>query len=319
MNLLYFIWDADPVIFSIGEHGIRWYGLLLAVGFLLGYIVLGRIMKKEGYEQKQTDKFAIYIILGCVIGLRLGHCLFYNPGYYLTNPLEILKVWEGGLASHGGAIGILIAIWLFSRRAKMPYFAALDKVVVVVPLAGAFVRVGNFINSEILGVPTTLPWGVKFMRNSEDLFNAIDTSNGACPNLNYQNLSDYLTGACPDLDISCLSDYMIARHPTQLYEAFFYIAMFFVFFLIYSKFAKNRKNGTFLGWFLIVLFGFRFLIEYTKTEQAEFIWNAPITMGQLLSIPFIIFGIVLVVRQYWKKGKADPIANTAKDKIKNNK
>ncbi len=303
MNLLYFVWDADPVIFSIGEHGIRWYGLLLAIGFLLGYIVLGRIMKKEGYEQKQTDKFAIYIILGCVIGLRLGHCLFYNPGYYLSHPLEILKVWEGGLASHGGAIGILLAIWIYSRRTKMPYFESLDKVVVVVPLAGAFVRVGNFINSEILGVPTTLPWGVKFMRNMEDLNEAYIASNGACP----------------DLGSECLSEFMIARHPTQLYEAFFYIAMFFAFFLIYSKFVKNWKHGTFLGWFVLVLFGFRFLIEYTKTEQAEFIWNAPITMGQLLSIPFIIFGIVLVVRQYWKKGKTEPIANTSKNKIKNDK
>lgn len=303
MNLLYFVWDADPVIFSIGEHGIRWYGLLLAIGFLLGYIVLGRIMKKEGYEQKQTDKFAIYIILGCVIGLRLGHCLFYNPGYYLSHPLEILKVWEGGLASHGGAIGILLAIWLYARRTKMPYFESLDKVAVVVPLAGAFVRIGNFINSEILGVPTTLPWGVKFMRNMEDLNEAYIASNGACP----------------DLGSECLSEFMIARHPTQLYEAFFYIAMFFVFFLIYSKFAKNWKHGTFLGWFVLVLFGFRFLIEYTKTEQAEFIWNAPITMGQLLSIPFIIFGIVLVVRQYWKKGKTEPIANTTKNKIENNK
>ncbi|MBO7571629.1 MAG: prolipoprotein diacylglyceryl transferase [Bacteroidales bacterium] len=298
MNLLYFVWDADPVMFSIGEHGIRWYGLLLAVGFLLGYIVLGRIMKKEGYEQKQTDKFAIYIILGCVIGLRLGHCLFYNPGYYLSHPLEILKVWEGGLASHGGAIGILLAIWLYSRRSKMPYLESLDKVVVVVPLAGTFVRVGNFINSEILGVPTTLPWGVKFMRNIDDLNEAYIVSNGACP----------------DLGVDCLSDFMIARHPTQLYEAFFYIAMFFVFFLIYSKIAKNWKHGTFLGWFVLVLFGFRFLIEYTKTEQAEFIWNAPITMGQLLSIPFIIFGIVLVVRQYWKKGKTEPIASMKKDK-----
>ncbi|MBQ5571390.1 MAG: prolipoprotein diacylglyceryl transferase, partial [Bacteroidales bacterium] len=240
----------------------------------------------------------IYIILGCVIGLRLGHCFFYNPGYYLSHPLEILKVWEGGLASHGGAIGILIAIWLYSRRSKMPYFEAIDKTAVVVPLAGAFVRVGNFINSEILGIPTTLPWGVKFMRNWEDLDNAYVAANGACP----------------DLNVDCLSDYMVARHPTQLYEAFFYIAMFFVFFLIYRKFVKEWKHGTFLGWFLIVLFGFRFLIEYTKTEQAEFIWNAPITMGQLLSIPFVIFGIVLVIRQYWKKGKTEPVANTTKDK-----
>ncbi|MCF0206007.1 MAG: prolipoprotein diacylglyceryl transferase [Bacteroidales bacterium] len=285
MELLTFTWYADPEIFSIAGRGIRWYGLLLAIGFLLGYIILSRVMKKENYDEKLTDKLAICIIVGCVIGLRLGHCLFYDPGYYLTHPLDILKIWEGGLASHGGAIGIIVAILIFCKKHKMQFLEAIDKAALVSSLAGAFVRVGNFMNSEILGLPTDLPWGVKFLRNSEDYYNALAASNGSCG----------------ELDFECLSNFCIARHPTQLYEAIFYLAMFFGFFFIYKKFTPTWKKGTFLGWFLTTLFGFRFIIEYTKTEQAEFIWNSPITMGQLLSIPFIIFGIVLIIRQY--KGK----------------
>ena len=288
MNLLYFVWDADPVMFSIGEHGIRWYGLLLAIGFLLAYIVLGRIMKKEGYEQKQTDKFAIYVIIGCVIGLRLGHCFFYNPGYYLSHPLEILKVWEGGLASHGGAIGILIAIWLYSRRSKMPYFEAIDKTAAVVPLAGAFVRIGNFINSEILGVPTTLPWGVKFLRNWEDLDNAYVASNGACP----------------ELDINCLSDYVVARHPTQLYEALTYLLLGFLLIWLYRNRLEKLYRGTFIGIFLIVCFGSRFLIEFVKNDQVDFEANMALNMGQLLSIPFVLLGIGFLVYAFVKKQPA---------------
>lgn len=287
MNLLFFTWNADPVIFHLGEHGIRWYGVLLAFGFLLGYILLGRVMKKEKYSQKTIDRFSISVIIGCVVGLRLGHCFFYDPGYYFTHPIEILYIWQGGLASHGGAIGILIALWIFSRRNKMPYFETLDKAVLVVPLAGAFVRIGNFVNSEILGLPTEMPWGVKFLRNWDDLDQAFIASNGQCS----------------ANDIDCLANFCIARHPTQLYEAIFYITMFVGFWFIYRKFTPKWKKGTFLGWFLIALFGFRFLIEYTKTEQAEFIWNAPITMGQLLSIPFVIFGILMVIREYRKKTK----------------
>lgn len=288
MNLLFFTWNADPVIFHLGEHGIRWYGVLLAFGFLLGYILLGRVMKKEKYSQKTIDRFSISVIIGCVVGLRLGHCFFYDPGYYFTHPIEILYIWQGGLASHGGAIGILIALWIFSRRNKMPYFETLDKAVLVVPLAGAFVRIGNFVNSEILGLPTEMPWGVKFLRNWDDLDQAFIASNGQC-NAN---------------DIDCLANFCIARHPTQLYEALFYITMFVGFWFIYKKFTPKWKKGTFLGWFLIALFGFRFFIEYTKTEQAEFIWNAPITMGQLLSIPFVIFGILMVIREYRKNNTA---------------
>ena len=180
MDFLFITWNVDPVIFYLGNRGIRWYGLLLAIGFLVGYLLLSRQMKKEGVQQLVVDKLAIYVIVGVVLGLRLGHCLFYNPGYYLSNPIEILYVWEGGLASHGGAAGILLAVWLFSRKFKINYLSLLDRVVLTVPFAGGMVRLGNLMNSEIIGVQTSMPWGFKFLRNTEDLIPAINASGVKC-------------------------------------------------------------------------------------------------------------------------------------------
>lgn len=263
MILSHIIWDVDPVIFNIGERGIRWYGLLLATGFMLSYLIMARVMKKEGFKQEIIDRFSIYIIIGVLLGLRLGHCLFYDPVYYLSNPLEILMIWKGGLASHGGAAGILVAVWLFTKKQKLNYLGMLDRIVLVVPLAGSFVRIGNLMNSEIVGVPTQVSWAFVFKKIGD-----------------------------------------VPLHPTQLYEAIFYFLMFFVFYFIYKKFNENRKDGTFLGWFLIVLFLFRFLIEFTKTEQVEFEgWTEAIKMGQLLSIPFIIFGIYLILKNKKKVQK----------------
>ncbi len=263
MILTQIIWDVDPVIFYIGDRGIRWYGLLLAVGFMLAYLIISKVMKKEGFKQEIIDKFSVYIIIGVIVGLRLGHCLFYDPIYYLSNPFEILKVWQGGLASHGGAIGILLAVWLFVKKQKLSYLGMLDRIVLVIPLAGSFVRVGNLMNSEIVGEPANIPWAFVFKRLGET-----------------------------------------PLHPTQLYEAIFYFIMFFAFYFIYTKFKSNWKDGTFLGWFLIVLFLFRFLIEYTKTEQVEFQgWTETIKMGQLLSIPFVILGIYFLAKGYGWFGK----------------
>lgn len=263
MILTQIIWDVDPVMFYLGDRGIRWYGFLLAFGFLLAYLVLSRVMKKEGFKQELIDKFAIYVIVGVIVGLRLGHCLFYDPVYYLSNPLQILKVWEGGLASHGGAVGILLAVWLFAKKQKISFLGMLDRATLIVPLAGSFVRVGNLMNSEIVGVETSVPWAFVFKRLGEE-----------------------------------------ALHPTQLYEAIFYFLMFFVFYVIYMKFVKKWKDGTFLGWFLIVLFVFRYLVEFTKTEQVEFEgWTEAIKMGQLLSVPFIILGFYFIARGYNWFGK----------------
>lgn len=249
-------WNPDPVAFDLFGRGIRWYGILLATGFLMGYLVLGRTLLKEGYVQQKIDLFAIYVIVGVVVGLRLGHCFFYNPGYYLSHPIDIIKVWEGGLASHGGAIGILLAVWLYCRKQKIPYLHMLDRAALIIPLAGGMVRLGNLVNSEIIGMPTNVKWAFVFER--------ID---------------------------------LIPRHPTQLYEALFYFLMFGVFFFIYKRMIKQWRDGVFLGWFLIVLFLFRFIIEFTKEFQVEFEgYTSSIRMGQWLSIPFVLLGIWLVWR-----------------------
>lgn len=306
MDLLFITWNPDPVLFTLGERGIRWYGVLLALGFLMGYLILSRVMKKEGHKQEIVDKLAIFVIVGVVVGLRLGHCLFYNPGYYFSHPIEILYVWQGGLASHGGAVGILLAVWLYSRKIKMSFLGLLDRVALIVPLAGGMVRLGNLMNSEIVGVQTSVPWAFKFLRLREDYAPAIKASAGKC------NIGD----------VNCLVDYWTPRHPTQLYEALFYFLMFIVLFFVFKKFIQKWKEGTFLGWFVLVLFVFRYLIEFTKVDQVEFTgWTDAIRMGQLLSIPFILLGIFFLARGYgWfkTKNKVDNIATkTDSDKKPN--
>ncbi|HPG73889.1 MAG TPA: prolipoprotein diacylglyceryl transferase [Bacteroidales bacterium] len=261
----YIQWSPDPVIFEIAGRGIRWYGLLLATGFLLSYLVLAHMLKKESWTQQRIDVLAIYVIVGVVIGLRLGHCLFYNPVHYLSNPVEILKVWEGGLASHGGAAGILIALALFCSKYKYNYLHILDRVAAIVLLAGSFVRIGNLMNSEIYGIPTQMPWAFVFAKAD-----------------------------------------LLPRHPTQLYEGIFYFFCFFAMLWLFNKKKNKWLEGVFLGWFLIILFVFRFVIEFTKESQIEFSgWTLPLDMGQLLSIPFVIIGLILVFR----KPKPEPVNN----------
>jgi prolipoprotein diacylglyceryl transferase len=252
-------WTVDPVAFQIGARGVRWYGILLALGFLLGYLIFSRIAKKEGLKQDLVDKLAIVVILGVVIGLRLGHCLFYNPDYYLSNPVEILKVWKGGLASHGGAAGILIAVWLFQRkRKKISFLYIIDRLAIIATLAGAFVRIGNLINHEIVGIPTQVPWAFVFHR--------VD---------------------------------MLPRHPTQLYESIFYFICFALMITFYYRRNWGAREGLITGFFFTAVFAFRFVIEFTKTVQMETGgWDFPLRMGQLLSIPFVIIGIWLMWRAY---------------------
>ncbi len=159
---LYIYWNPDPEIFNIGGISIRWYGLLFALSFLLGYFIMQKIFKLENVDQKVLDRLSLYMLIGTVVGARLGHCLFYEPDYYLSNPIEILNIRQGGLASHGAAIGILIALWLFSRREKRPFSWILDRIVIVVALAGSLIRIGNLINSEIYGAPTNVSWAFVF-------------------------------------------------------------------------------------------------------------------------------------------------------------
>jgi len=161
------VWNVDPEIFRIGSFAVRWYGLLFALGFVFGYIIMGKIFKWEKFPPKLLDTITTYMVVGTVVGARLGHCLFYEPAYYLSHPLKILMVWEGGLASHGAAVGILFAIYLFARKVNKPYLWVIDRIVIVVALAGFFIRMGNLMNSEIYGIETSLPWGFIFVRWGE--------------------------------------------------------------------------------------------------------------------------------------------------------
>lgn len=260
MTLQIIPWNVDPEIFRIGNFAVRWYGLLFASGFVIGYYILRKVFKNEGLGDATLDRLTVYVAVGTIVGARLGHCLFYEPAYYLAHPLEILKVWHGGLASHGAAIGILLALWLFVRKEKKPFIWAIDRVVIVVALAGALIRLGNLMNSEIYGVETTLPWGFVFLRNGENA----------------------------------------PKHPTQIYESLAYLITFVILLRVYWKNKGKQRPGLLFGLFLILVFGFRFLVEYVKEDQVAFEAGMKLNMGQLLSIPFIIAGIALLVWAFRK-------------------
>ncbi len=248
-------WDMNPEIFRIGNFAVRWYGLLFASGFFFGYLIFLRFFKKEGLSVELLDKLTIYMAIGTVIGARLGHCLFYEPDYYLKNPIEMLKIWQGGLASHGAAIGILLALWLFVRKYKKPFIWILDRIVVVVALAGALIRLGNLMNSEIYGIETALPWGFVFVKNLE----------------------------------------VVPKHPTQIYEALTYFLVFALLLTIYIRSDSKFRSGILFSWFLILVFGMRFLIEFIKEDQVGFEAGMQLNMGQWLSIPFVLLGIALLI------------------------
>lgn len=265
IGLPLFVWDVHPTLFTIGPVEVRYYGLMWALGFIISAYIISNIMKREGYPEKTFDSFFWYALLSTVIGSRLGHCLFYAPGYYLTHPIEILYIHQGGMASHGAAVGLLFGLWLFSRKNKIPYIWSLDRIGILVAISGALVRIGNFMNSEIFGRPTSLPWGVEFVLSNE--WNTL-----------YKGLP-------------C--------HPTQLYEALAYLIIFVVFlWLYYRKNLAQRRPGAMFGIFLIALFGIRFLIEFIKNPQEDFEVGMILNMGQLLSIPFIVAGCVLLYRAY---------------------
>jgi len=283
MSILSIVWNVSPWLIKFSDSfGIRWYGVLFACAFLFGYIIFNKFFIKEGLSTEKLDQLTLYIALGTVIGARLGHCFFYDAAYYLKNPLEILQIWRGGLASHGAAIGILVALTLYVIKNKMSWLWLIDRISVVTALGGFFIRMGNLMNSEIYGHPTTLPWGFQFMRDNK-------------------TFTDPHTGEILGKHLAC--------HPTQIYEALSYLALFFVLFYVIRKYGDKLKEGVIFGWFLIALFTSRFLIEYLKFEQSDFelnmIYKFHINMGQALSIPFILLGIILLVvlRKYGKLHK----------------
>ena len=260
MILSYITWNVSPEIFNIGPISVRWYGLLFAMAFIVGYKIFQWIYKREGKPESDLEQLAVYMILGTVIGARLGHCLFYNPEYYLSNPLEILMVWKGGLASHGAAIGILTAIYLFSKKKKESFLSSLDRIVIVVALGGCFIRLGNLFNSEIIGKPTGVAWAF--------IFTSVDNT---------------------------------PRHPAQLYESIAYLLIFLILFFLYKNKINHFKNGLLFGVFLILVFSFRFFVEFFKENQTGFEEGMIFNMGQILSIPFVIVGIILILISTKKK------------------
>ncbi|RNI25781.1 prolipoprotein diacylglyceryl transferase [Rufibacter latericius] len=259
--LNFITWDVSPDIFSLGPVTVRWYGLLFAMAFVLTQPIEKYIYRKDGRTDEDVDILTMYMIIGTVIGARLGHCLFYDPGYYLSNPLEILKIWEGGLASHGGTIGILLSLYLFCRKYKFDYLWVLDRIVIVTALGGACIRLGNLMNSEIIGRPTDVAWAFKFVRNNE-LFNGVPA-------------------------------YVDPRHPTQLYESLFCVFLFILLYVLWKR-GAGQVRGLLFGLFVTLLFSFRFLVEFLKENQEEFENALPLNMGQWLSIPLVLVGIAVL-------------------------
>lgn len=264
-------WNVDPVIFWITDSfPLKYYGALFACGLLLGFYIVRNIYKKENLSLDNLDSLLIYVIVGTVLGARLGHCFFYEADYFLKHPIEILLpiqkikgsyqfVGYQGLASHGGSIGVITAMILYCRRYKVQFLGLLDKMAVAVPVTGTFIRLGNFMNSEIYGKPTNGNWGVVFER-----------------------------------------DDLIPRHPTQLYEAFAYLLIFGILFSMYKSEKIRNAQGLIFGTFLTLLFTARFIIEFFKENQEAFENNMLINMGQILSIPFILIGLGLI---FWKTKK----------------
>lgn len=235
---------------------IRYYSILFSLSFFIGYNIIRSVFKREGKPESDLATLLTYMMVGTIAGARLGHCLFYDPGYYLSNPHKMLMVWEGGLASHGGAIGILTALFIYARRCPdQPYLWLLDRMVIVVALAGLLIRLGNFFNSEILGIPTDVPWAV--------IFDRIDDT---------------------------------PRHPAQLYESIAYGTIFVGLYRLYIRLEARTPRGLLFGLFLVSAFGFRFLIEFVKERQAAYGADLVLGVGQILSIPLLILGIALLAR-----------------------
>ncbi|MDR0506367.1 MAG: prolipoprotein diacylglyceryl transferase [Dysgonamonadaceae bacterium] len=273
MLLSFITWTADPVAFTIPffEREIRWYGIAFALGFWLGWWMVSKIWKNENLKTEWIDKLFLYVILATAIGARLGHCFFYDPDRYLSNPLEILKIWEGGLASHGGTLGIIIAIWIYSKRVTHTSMLwTFDRLVVPVGFVAALIRFGNLMNSEIFGHATTLPWGFCFVKSKE-----------------WQDL--FMGQPC---------------HPTQLYEAFFYILASLICLWMYWKRKDYKYQGLIFGVFMICIFLPRFFIEFLKNNQESFEEGMILNMGQLLSIPFIIAGIWFTYKGIQERNKS---------------
>jgi phosphatidylglycerol:prolipoprotein diacylglycerol transferase len=267
ITLPFIIWNVRSNVFP-GLDIPKWYGLCWAMGVFSGYRVMAYIFRKEGKSINELDTLTTYVLFGAILGARFGHILFYDPLYYLRHPIEILPIrlspsfeFTGlsGLASHGGGVGIFIAIFLYCRRYQAHYIQLLDKTAIAVALVGAFIRFGNLINSEIIGIPTDVPWAFVFTRTDQ-----------------------------------------LPRHPAQLYESVFCLFLFMLLFSVWKLKRGKLQNGFLLGIFLVLLFSFRFMDEFLKIDQEPFERALFLNMGQILSIPFVLTGLALLLKPRFK-------------------
>ncbi len=348
----FIIWDVNPELFTIGGLSPRWYGPLFALGFLIGQYILSTIYKIEGRSQKEVDTITAYMIVATILGARLGHCFFYEPDYFLAHPIEILYIWQGGLASHGAGLGMLTAIWIYYKRNPgQSYLYLLDRIVITVALGACFIRLGNLTNSEIIGVPANVPQGFVFVNSTtsfvKDAFKGQITdikvvSNGTDSTFD----GKYLTGVDLRMNVKSIGDgnimemaqnnirhtvyaspeygehlilakgstsiqvgepgrdgtqvimkaWGIPRHPAQLYESISCLLLFFLLLFLYSRYKAGTPEGLLFGIFMIWVFTLRFFYEFIKEDQVSFESSMSYNMGQLLSIPMVLIGLIVLVR-----------------------
>ncbi|HHW82121.1 MAG TPA: prolipoprotein diacylglyceryl transferase [Bacteroidales bacterium] len=292
---MYITWKVDPELFTLLGREIRWYGLLWVIGLIVAIIIVQKIFEKERLPEKWFDSLFVYMMLGIVVGARLGHCLFYEPAYYLANPLEVFAIWEGGLASHGGVIGIIIAVWLYSKRVtKKSMLWTFDRVIVPTGFTAAAIRLGNLMNHEIYGGPTSQPWGFRFITN----------------------IGHWKAGVAEPI-------FSEPSHPTQIYEALIYLLVFAITMHLYWKTNAIKRQGLLIGIGMIIIFVSRFLIEFVKHVQvpSEIAMreSTGLILGQWLSIPFILWGLWLVWNAYRgaKPMKEQPVDVKRDDPVDN--
>ncbi len=273
---LFVEWDFNPVFINLGGLEVRYYGLMWALAIFMGAKFFDYFCKSEGLKSDVSESVFVYATLATVLGARIGHCIFYEPETYLIAPWKIFtEIRNGGMASHGAAIGLLVGLWLFTRRWKLPYIWALDRIMLPVAIGGAAVRFGNLFNSEIFGEATTMPWGFKFLRS-------------------HTWVTEYAPQAC---------------HPTQLYEASCYVITFVILCVMYFKNDLGRKRpGAIFGVALLGVFLSRFLLEFIKTTQVDFEQGMVLDMGQWLSIPFVVLGFYMLYKAYSPANKEQDLS-----------
>ncbi len=260
----HWVWDIDPTIFRWGPIQIRYYGILFAVVLLTSFHFWKDFMQRKQYPEEKIYGYFYWLTIFGIIGARVGHCLFYEPMRYLSNPMEILYIWKGGLASHGGTIGIILGVTAYAFAKRIPWMVVADGASYTAACAATFVRIGNFFNSEIVGRPSDLPWAVVFPRSWD--------------------------GG------------RLARHPSQLYEAAMGLIILGVLYIVDHKLGNRRPRGLLIGLLLVLYFSGRFFVEFFK-EYQTLSYNSPLTMGQYLSIPFFLFGLIILGFAYKDRGR----------------